>query len=515
MPSKILSATISGLDAKLIEVEVDVSNGLHSFNIVGLPDKAVEESKERVGYAIKNCGLKPPRYQNQKVIINLAPADIKKHGPAYDLPIALGYLRATEQIKNFQTDDKLFVGELSLDGSLRPANGILPIAIFAKKTDKTLFLPSQNFEEANIVSELKIVAVENLQDLINYLGENNATNNKQKITIGSGIEKSQLNQNYDLDMENIHGQETAKRALEIAASGAHNILMSGTPGAGKTLLAKTLPSILPPLTEKEVLEITKIYSIAGLLSENQPFVSCRPFRNPHHSASAIALCGGGANPKPGEISLAHRGILFLDEFLEFPRHALETLRQPLESGEIQISRAQSAITFPARFMLVAAQNPCPCGYFESDQKPCICTQSQISKYQRKLSGPLLDRIDIHINVPNVKLEKLHSNNKSEPSEKIRERVINARNIQLKRFNPPVGGEKILTNTEMSSNQIKKYCILDAPTKNLFLKAANSLKLSARSFHKILKLSRTIADLDASENIKDYHITEALQYRQQG
>lgn len=518
MPSKILSATISGLDAKLIEVEVDVSNGLHSFNIVGLPDKAVEESKERVGYAIKNCGLKPPRHQNQKVIINLAPADIKKHGPAYDLPIALGYLKATQQIKNFQTDDKLFIGELSLDGSLRPASGILPIAIFAKETNKILFLPNQNLKEANIVSGLKMVAMENLQDLIDYLGENNTAGNKQKTIIGSGIDESQFNQNYDLDMENIHGQETAKRALEIASSGAHNILMSGTPGAGKTLLAKTLPSILPPLSEKEILEITKIYSIAGCLSENQPFISSRPFRSPHHSASAIALCGGGTNPKPGEISLAHRGVLFLDEFPEFPRHALETLRQPLESGEIQISRAQNSINFPARFMLVAAQNPCPCGYYESDQKPCICTASQVSKYQRKISGPMLDRIDIHINVPNVKLEKLHSDNKSESSEKIRQRVIKARNIQLKRFDHPIrqltDGGKILTNAEMNSNQIKKYCALDTSTKNLFLKAADSLKLSARSFHKILKISRTIADLDGSENIQSHHITEALQYRQQ-
>lgn len=506
MPSKILSATISGLDAKLIEVEVDVSNGLHSFSIVGLPDTAVQESKERVGYAIKNSGLKPPRHQNQKVIINLAPADIKKHGPTYDLPIALGYLASSGQIKNFNTADKIFVGELSLDGNLRPTNGILPIAIFAKETDRILFLPSHNLKEASLVSGLKIIPVENLQELIDHLEETKI----KDILIGSGINQKELNRDFDLDMENIQGQETAKRTLEISSAGAHNILMSGAPGAGKTLLAKTLPSILPPLTEKEILEITKIYSIAGCLSENQPYISSRPFRSPHHSASAIALCGGGSSPKPGEISLAHRGVLFLDEFPEFPRSALEILRQPLESGEVQISRAQNSITFPARFMLVAAQNPCPCGYYESEQKPCICTAGQVSKYQRKISGPMLDRIDIHINVPNVKLEKLHSDGKSESSEKIRERVIKARDTQLARFK----NEKVLTNAEMSANQIKKYCALDEPTKKLFLAAANSMKLSARSFHKILKISRTIADLDGSENIKDYHLTEALQYRQQ-
>lgn len=507
MPSKILSAAVSGLDAKLIEVEVDVSNGLHSFSIVGLPDKAVEESKERVGYAIKNSGLKPPRHQSQKVIINLAPADVKKHGPAYDLPIALGYLAASSQIKNFKSNDKIFVGELSLDGSLRSISGILPIAIFAKDSGKTLFLPAQNFKEANLVSGLKIIPVENLQELIDHIEEIKI----KDIAVGSGISQEYLNRDFDLDMENIQGQETAKRALEISAAGAHNILMSGAPGAGKTLLAKTLPSILPPLSEKEILEITKIYSVSGCLSENQPFVSSRPFRSPHHSASAIALCGGGTNPKPGEISLAHRGVLFLDEFPEFPRSALEILRQPLESGEVQISRAQNSITFPARFMLVAAQNPCPCGYYESDQKPCVCSAGQVSKYQRKISGPMLDRIDIHINIPNVKLEKLHSDGKSESSEKIRDRVIKARNIQLERF----ANDKLLANAEMSSNQIKKHCALDDSTKKIFLTAANNLKLSARSFHKILKIARTIADLDDSKNIKDYHLTEALQYRQQG
>lgn len=506
MPAKILSAATTSIDAQQIEVEVDISSGLHSFSIVGLPDKAVEESKERVGYAIKNCGLKPPRHQNQKVIINLAPADIKKHGPSYDLPIAIGYLLATSQIKKFQTDDKIFVGELSLDGNLRPTNGILPIAIFAKNSGKTLILPHSNSKEAEIVSGLKIIPIKHLRDLIDHIEEINI---QTEIT-GSGINPQTTKQNFDLDMENIHGQEIAKRALEIAASGGHNILMSGPPGGGKTLLAKTLPSILPPLSEQEILETTKIYSIAGMLSENQSFVSVRPFRSPHHSASSIALCGGGANPKPGEISLAHRGVLFLDEFPEFPRSAIEILRQPMESGEIQISRVQSSLSFPARFMLVAAQNPCPCGYFESDQKPCICNANQITKYQRKISGPLLDRIDIHINVPPVKLEKLHSQNYSEPSSEIRNRVITARNTQLKRFE----NEKIITNSEMSQNQIKKYCSLDDATQKLFLSAANAMKLSARSYNKILKIARTIADLDSSPNIKGLHLTEALQYRHQ-
>lgn len=515
MPSKIYSATVIGLNTQIIEVETDVSFGLRCFNVVGLADKAVEESKERVAAAIKNSGFNSPYKGPQRILVNLAPADLKKEGSLYDLPIALGYLSGSNQIK-FNPQDKICVGELSLDGKIRPVKGALSFALYAKEKGwKEIILPKANAPEAALAlkddkSGLKIIGIETLKQTVDYL-EGKIQLAPFKIDFDDFFEK----QNYSMDFGWIKGQESSKRALEIVASGGHNLMMEGPPGAGKSLLAQSLPSILPELSFEESLEVTKIYSIAGLLAEKNPLIRLRPVRSPHHSTSEAALIGGGNPPKPGEITLAHRGILFLDEFPEFHRDVLESLRQPLEQREISILRARSRLTFPANFSLLAAANPCPCGYYKDPQRNCQCQSSQIAKYRRKLSGPLIDRIDIFINVPQVKFEKLTEPNNENSSAEIKKRVEKARQIQKERFksNSNCGEPNAaLTNSEMEIPQIKKYCQIDSQSENLLKHFIDSGELSARGYHRVLKTGRTIADLDSSENIKQNHLTEALMYR---
>jgi magnesium chelatase family protein len=498
---KVYSAALVGLSAELVEIESDVLPGLPATVIVGLPDAAVQEARERVRFAIKNSGASYPR---SRVAVNLAPADLPKNGSHYDLPIALSILINSGQI-DFRPEEVVVVGELALDGMVRPVVGLLPVILMAKERGfKRILVPVGNKPEAALVEGISVIPVESLVQCIGYLQGLVQISPVQTIEWSKVLEEPK----EVLDFKLINGQEAVKRALEIAAAGGHNILLSGPPGTGKTLLAKALPSILPKLTVDEVLEITKIYSIAGLLTGSRSIITARPFRSPHHSASAVSLVGGGSNPKPGEISLAHRGVLFLDELPEFPRMVLENLRQPLEDGVVTVSRASGTVTYPAQFILVAAQNPCPCGYYGANGQECSCSPTQVINYQRKVSGPLLDRLDLFMQVGGMEYDKLASNESGEESAAVQARVQKARDVQGERLK----ASGVLTNSEMGVKEIRTFCNLGEEEREFIRRASLKLNLSARAYHRVLKLSRTIADLDGSEGIRTSHVAEAIQYR---
>jgi magnesium chelatase family protein len=505
MLSKVWSSAVQGIHALPIEIETNIDPGLPRYTVVGLPDGAVRESRDRIWAALKNTGLPTPR---GIITVNLAPADIKKEGAAFDLPIALGLLSAhNQQITQEHLDACCILGELALDGNLRPIRGVLPVAIQAKKEGRTkMLVPAENAAEASVVEGLDVYPIRNVMEAFELLTGRNTALLPYKRDTNALFDDAQQ---FMFDMADVRGQENVKRAVEVAAAGGHNALMVGSPGSGKTMIAQRIPTILPPLTLDEALETTKIHSVGGKLKTRHGLVSTRPFRSPHHTISDVGLCGGGSNPLPGEISLAHNGVLFLDELPEFSRQVLEVMRQPLEDGVISISRARFAVEYPARFMLIASMNPCPCGFLNDPKRECVCAPPQVQRYLSKISGPLMDRIDLHIEVTPVPFDELHSRQTAEPSAAIRERVIAARLVQSQRF---AADASVHCNAQMHSRLVRKYCALDEPSTKLIKMAIQRLGLSARAYDRILKVARTVADLGNSDTIRPEHLSEAIQYR---